>query len=576
MKVCDYIVDYLQKKMITTVFGYPGGMVTYLMDSLYNSESLETIMCYHEQAAAFAACAYAFISGNVGVAFATSGPGFTNLITGICHAYFESIPVLFITGQVNTNESKGSMHIRQKGFQETDVIGMINNFTKYSNYVDNAQTLKYELDCAFYYATNGRPGPVLLDIPIDIQRTEIDHMSLCEFIPQKQETLNYDKIKSSLLSELKCAKRPVIVAGNGINSSNMRNQFLDFVNHINIPIVTSMISVDLLDKEYHNNYGFIGAYGNRHSNFILSQCDLLISIGSRLDIRQTGTNLREFAKDARLIRIDVDKNEFENKIKSDEVTLYADLRDLLKLLATDEDFIIKDKFDNWIRQCDFYCEKLNKIDMSIPNQITHKISKLIPDNSVITTDVGQNQVWVAQSFHIKPHQRVLFSGGHGAMGFSLPAAIGAYYALKKPVFCINGDGGFQMNLQELQTIIRERLPIKIFILNNNSLGMIRHFQEMYFDNNYAYTVKGNGYSVPDFIKIAKAYGINAYEINDVLNLNDYADKLQDLNPVLFNLNVGNITHVLPKLAFNKPIYDQDPPIDRELLDILINYQIDIE
>ena len=571
MKVCDYIVYYLQRKNIAAVFGYPGGMVTYLMDSFYKSKNIQTIICYHEQAAAFAACGYASVSGNVGVGFATSGPGATNLITGICHAYFESLPVLFITGQVNTNESKGSMSIRQKGFQETDVVGIVKSVTKYSSYIDNAQDIKKELDRAFYHATEGRPGPVLIDIPIDIQKTEIINVKLDKFIFPKKEPLDYENIKSILISEINQAKRPVIVAGNGINSANVRKGFLNFVKLLNVPVLTSMIAVDLLSKEFHNNYGFIGAYGNRCANFILSQCDLIISIGSRLDIRQTGTSLKEFAKSARLIRIDVDKNEFQNKIKQDEIDLYADLRDLFPLFSFDDDFVMGDKFISWIKQCDFYFDKLNGADKTIPNQIVQEISKFIPDDAVITTDVGQNQVWVAQSFLIKSHERVLFSGGHGAMGFSLPAAIGAYYGSKKPVYCICGDGGFQMNLQELQTIVRERLPIKIFILNNNSLGMIRHFQEMYFDNNNSFTVNGKGYSVPDFVKISKAYGIEAFDINKTEMLNEYKSNFFDLNPVLFNINVGNVTYVYPKLGLNKPIYDQDPPIDSDLMDALINY-----
>lgn len=572
MKVSDFIVEHLTSKGIEAAFGYPGGMVTHLMDSFSKTQGIKAYCSYHEQGAAFAACGYAQSANKVGVAFATSGPGATNLITGVCHAYFESVPVLFITGQVNTYEAKGTLQIRQKGFQETDVVAMVTGVTKYCMYIDKAEDIKYEIDKALHYATSGRPGPVLLDIPMDIQRADIDENNLREYQIEARELIDYNAIKLVLSNAIKAAKQPVLLVGNGIKSSGMRECFKQFAEKINIPVVSSMIAVDLLPRDTNYYYGFVGAYGNRCANFVISQADLIISLGSRIDCRQTGANVEEFGKNAKLIRIDVDYNEFTNKIKCDEIDISADLKDLLPLLAQNDDFVYNNFYDGWKRKCNYYRDKLDSLDSLVPNEIVQAISDLIPDHFTITTDVGQNQVWVAQSFQVKRNQRLLFSGGHGAMGFSLPAAIGAYYATKQPVVCITGDGGLQMNMQELQFIVRENIPVKVLLLNNNSLGMIRHFQEMYFDSNYALTVRDHGFSNPDFIQVVSAYGIRSYCIDDSRDLHQYVAVLSDDQPAFFEIAVGDITYTSPKLVYNKPIYDQDPPLDRNLLDEILNFE----
>lgn len=572
MRVSDYIVKYIAERGVKYAFGYPGGMVTYLMDSFDNNKNITAQALYHEQAAAFAACGYAQASGKIGVAYATSGPGATNLITGICHAYFESVSTLFITGQVNTNEAKGSLNVRQKGFQETDIIGMIDNVTKYSAYVGKAEDIKYYLDRAFYDATEGRPGPVLLDIPIDIQRSEINIDDLKGFTPVPKQSIDYSNIVKIIVENLKISTKPVIIIGNGVNIAGVTKDFKKILDKLGVPIVTSMIAIDVISTDYKYNFGFIGTYGHRHANLIIAQSDLVISFGSRLDVRQTGANIKEFAKDARLIRVDIDQNEFENNIKQNEIDIVADLKELVKYLSPDgifNDYAVPKK---WINQCQYYKTKLSQIDQMFPNQFVNLISDLIPDGSITTTDVGQNQVWVAQSFHVKSTQRILFSGGHGSMGYSLPAAIGAYYADKKPVYCFTGDGGLQMNIQELQFLAREKIPVKIFILNNHSLGMIRHFQEMYFKSNCTQTVNMKGYSNPDFSKVSGAYGIRSHPIYNFIEICQFKEELMDPNPVLFDINVGDKTYIYPKAAFNKAIYEQEPELDKELLDEILSFE----
>ncbi len=572
MKVSDYIVSFLIEKGITDVFGYPGGMVTHLMDSFDKyKDRISAHVNYHEQGSSFSACGFAQVSGKPGVAYATSGPGATNLITGIANAYFDSIPCIFITGQVNTYESKGDLLVRQKGFQETDIVSIIKSITKYAVRVDDEKDIRYELEKAFDISISGRPGPVLIDIPMNIQRADIIPESLTMYKQNTGEVdaLSYMEIKNGLLDLLKKSKRPVILAGNGIRSADVVDELRSFANLTGIPVVTSMIGRDIMPTENQNSFGFVGAYGNRYSNFIISNSDLIISIGSRIDCRQTGNNLKIFAENAKVVRFDIDEGELTNKVKEDEVDYVADLKEILPLLITQE-FDLKDKYGKWVDSCNRVKEELNHIDSQYENKFISEFSNKIPDNSIITTDVGQNQVWVAQSFNIKNNQRVLFSGGHGAMGYSLPSAIGAYYGSRKKVICFNGDGGLQMNMQELQFIVREDIPVKVVLLNNNSLGMIRHFQEMYFESNFAQTKKESGYTVPDFERIANAYNLRYVKINSIEEISKCVSMLSDNKHCFIEINLTDNTYVYPKLAMGRPIHDQEPLLERDLLDKLIN------
>lgn len=564
MKVSDYIVEFFIKKGINDVFGYPGGMVTHLMDSLFRYKNeIRTHTCYHEQAAAFEACAYAQVSNSVGVAYATSGPGATNLITGICNAYFDSIPVIFITGQVNTSESKEKYKIRQRGFQETDIVQMVQEVTKYAVYVDDVKKVEYYLDKAYQIALSGRRGPVLLDIPMDIQRGDIELNDNETFVRDSEKRIkgNYSFISDNLIN----ASRPCIILGAALK--NIDKELINsFVKHMNIPVVTSMIAMDLLTHEDILNYGFIGAYGGRVGNFIVAKSDCILSLGSRLDVRQTGGNRENFAPNAKIIRVDIDKYELEYKVHQDEIDIQADASEVIEFLL-DSYKSSEDRHASWRRVGREIFEKLNDMDEMNGNRIIKNISRFIPSDAVITTDVGQNQVWVAQSFSVKDGQKILFSGGHGTMGYSLPAAIGAFYASQRPVFSFNGDGGFQMNLQELEYIARERIPIKLFVFNNYALGMIRHFQEMYFEGNYTQTLCGTGYDAPDFKKIADAYGI---EYKSVENIEDIPENIiKSGEPALIEIILRENTYVYPKLEFGKPNQDQEPLLNRKLYDDLM-------
>ena len=569
MKVSDYIVEYFINKGIKDVFGYPGGMITQLMDSFLRYEnSICAHLSYHEQAAAFAACGYAQTSGKPGLVYATSGPGATNLITGICNAYFDSIPVIFITGQVNTNETKNLYSMRQRGFQETDIVSMVKPVTKYAVYINKAEVIPAELEKAYQIAVSERKGPVLLDISMNIFRSEITNIpdNFDKINSIKNQKIDTQTIIKTLSIAFFKANSPVFLIGGGVKTVGLADKVKMLLSKLKIPVISSMIAFDVM-KNAANYYGFIGAYGDRAANFIAAKSDLIISIGSRLDIRQVGINRVNFAPNSNIIRFDIDEDELKFKVHENEIQFCVDLETALTAIKTLQ---LKKDYTSWILICNKIRELLSGLDKTYITNLIETISENIPDDVIITTDVGQNQVWIAQYFKLKSKQKVLFSGGHGAMGYSLPAAIGACYGSGgKNVYCFTGDGGLQMNIQEFQFIVRENLPIKIIVLNNNALGMIRHFQEIYYQSRYFQTKSKYGYTAPNFSKIAAAYGIFSRRIkfDDVKKIKwyDAAELLEIMLP--------EDTYITPKLEFGKPNQDQEPLIDRSLYKNIMDIQI---
>lgn len=568
MKISDYIVEFLAVNELTDTFGYPGGMVTHLMESFDKyRDQVKSYVNYHEQASAMAACAWAEITGVPGVAYATSGPGATNLLTGIACSYFESVPCIFITGQVNTYEQKDNMRVRQRGFQETDIVSMAKPITKAAFMVTEADQIPNALEYAYRMAMEGRRGPVLIDIPMNIFRGKIDAIPHAVKLEEKQTAEDNDEMARDILAALSKARYPVILAGHGISLAGSQTIFRTLVDILQIPVVTSMIAVDVLPTDHIDNYGMIGAYGRREANFIIDHSDCILTLGSRLDCRQTGVNKAMFAPNAKILRVDIDEGELDNRTNELECHYHVSLQKLIPLLieqAKNYEF----SFERW-RNC---CQNIKRIIHAnempeYANLLAEKLGKMLPDNIVITTDVGQNQVWVAQSMPFKENQRVLFSGGHGAMGYSLPAAIGASIASQKTVVCFCGDGGFQMNIQELEFLRREQLPVKIVLLNNQALGMIHHFQEMYFNSNYVQTDSRKGYTTPDFGEIAKAYGLKVISEKDLTQ-----EFFLEPGPGFVELKLPQTTHVYPKLGLNKPIHQQEPPLPetvmRELYELL--------
>ncbi len=568
MKLSDYIAEFLASRGCSQVFGYLGGAITHLVDSFYRIDGITFLGTYHEQGAAFAAEGYARMKNDIGVAAATSGPGATNLLTGIGSAYFDSVPCLYLTGQVNTYEYKGDSPVRQVGFQETDIVSIVKPITKYAVRITDATRIRYELEKAVFLATTGRKGPVLIDIPMDIQHAKIDADALegyCEPQPKAAE-FDADAVADCFLQ----ACRPVILVGGGIRLSGSQALLKRFAEPLQIPVVSSLMGRDAYDNTCNNYYGMLGSYGNRYANLTVANSDFILALGTRLDTRQTGTNPANFARGAKLVRVDIDRNELSKKVKQDEHGIEMDAADFLRrLLACDKiRQISPSAYQPWLERIRVFKEKYpsySEASLHDPNFVMNEFSDLLEENDVVCLDVGQNQMWAAQSLTVKKNQRLLICGGMGAMGFALPAAIGAYYSHVNTgrIIAIAGDGGLQMNIQELALLKRNHIPVKIIVMNNHSLGMIRHFQEMYFDGRYNGTVKD--YEAPDFCRIASAYDIPSARITQLHELSVVKTLLQTDGPVLVEINLPQYTHVYPKLSVGRPIEDQDPPLPRSEL-----------
>jgi acetolactate synthase-1/2/3 large subunit len=578
MKLSDYVIDFIVASGVSQIFEMPGGATTHLLDSIYGRTDIECVTMHHEQAASFAAEAYARVNGVLGVAMATSGPGALNMVTGIGSCYFDSVPCLFITGQVNTYEYKFERMQRQIGFQETDIVSVVKPLTKFAEIVVDAGQIRYLLEKAVFMAQSGRPGPVLLDIPMNIQRAEIDASALPGFFdsqeyrdmrggqhePVDEQTLD------RVIELMSAARRPVILAGGGVRSAGAAGELTALVEKTHIPVVASLMGLDALPQDNPAFFGMIGAYGNRYSNLTLANADFLLVLGSRLDTRQTGTRPETFARSARKVHVDIDPLELGAKVEVD-IAVKADAREFLEQLNGKLAGYKAGDLADWYTIINGYrsryavetAEKSPGID---PNAFMELLSAHCGAQDVICLDVGQNQMWAAQSFRLREGQRMLIAGGMGAMGFALPAGIGAVGASPgSRAIVISGDGGLQLNIQELDTIATRQLPVKIFIMNNACLGMVRQFQDMYFEGRRQSTVKG--YSCPDLAAISEAYRIPARSISDMADADAMiARVLSDSSPVVVDVKLSLDTTVNPKLMVNKPIEDMSPHLSREELE----------
>ncbi len=560
MKVTDFIVDLLKYHGITHIFGYQGGMITHLVDSISKS-SIQYIQCYHEQTAAFAAEGYARESGKFGVAISTSGPGATNLITGIANAYFDSIPVLYITGQVNTYEYKYSLKLKQKGFQETDIVSIVKPITKYVKLVDKIENVQYEIEKAIYIAMEGRKGPVVIDLPMDIQRSDYSFTSLnknnfSSLFSIKKDEKNCIIEKLSLFS---MAKRPLVLCGNGVASSKTAFEVQQFIDKNKLPFVVSLMGKGVLDETGENFVGMIGSYGNRCANIILSKSDKVLVLGSRLDLRQTGDITSENINKIHFIHVDIDEFELcDNPIKN-RTTIHSSLTEIMPYL-NNISLTISDNWNSFIH--DMRVEFSQKRDVDLyanekkPYLFLEKLHSQISKNVTYTADVGQNQMWAAQTLVLNKNQRFYTCGGLAPMGYSLSAAIGASFANRnKKIICLTGDGGFQIALQSLLLISQYKLNIVIIIFNNFSLGMITQFQSLYFNSNMAGTTKEGGYSTPKISFIAKAMSLKYKKLQkNEVNFNF----LKNDEPIIIELILNEGTNVVPKLEYNKALYDMMP------------------
>ena len=493
MNGAQFLVQALKKQGVTQVFGYPGGAIMPVYDALYDG-GLAHQLCRHEQGAALAAVGYARASGQVGVCIATSGPGATNLVTGLAEALLDSVPLVAISGQV------ACAAVGTDAFQEVDVLGMSLSCTKHSFMVTDPADLGRVLAEAFAIATEGRPGPVLIDFPKDVQLAAVPTQSPL-FAVEEPEPLNPAELTLAR-TLLAAAERPVLYVGGGVGMANAEQQLRDFAAATGMPAVTTLKGIGALDPDSPVYLGMLGMHGTKAANYAVQQCDLLLVVGARFDDRVTG-KLEEFAPEARVIHLDVDAAEF-GKRRAADVGITTDLKRVLPALA------MALAIDPWREHCAAMAREY-AFRYDHPGQpiyapaLLKQLSALLPETSVVACDVGQHQMWVAQHMRFTSPRNHLSSAGLGTMGFGLPAAIGA--KMSRPddeVVLVSGDGSFMMNVQELGTIRRAQLKVKMVLIDNQRLGMVRQWQELFFDGRYSETILSDN---PDFIALAAAFGI---------------------------------------------------------------------
>jgi acetolactate synthase-1/2/3 large subunit len=562
----QYLARYLESRGVTHVYELIGGMITFLLDALHQHSGIRIISMHHEQGAGFAAEGHARMTGVPAVALATSGPGATNLLTCIGSCYFDSVPAVFITGQVNRHEQKKELPIRQLGFQETDIVSICRPVTKAAFLVEDPEHFPELLDRAFRLACAGRPGPVLIDIPMDVQRhvltgtPELPPATGTACGPAPDAMAGF---LGSLGDALQAAARPLVLAGGGVRSGGAIDPFRALIAHLQIPTVHSLMGVDTLPGGDRHRVGMIGSYGNRWANQALGRADLVLVLGSRLDIRQTGADVAGFSRGRRFFHVDCDAGELNNRVKGC-TTLAATLAEFLPAARSALPPGAAERPDwcselaNLRAQSPDTAETRTAAGIN-PNALMHALSRAAHDARAFVCDVGQHQMWAAQSLALSPGQRFLTSGGMGAMGFALPAGIGAAFAAGL-VVVIAGDGGFQLNLQELQTIVRNQLPVKIVVLNNRCHGMVRQFQESYFKERYQSTLWG--YDAPDFCAVAHAYGLLAVKVSEPTQVEEALAELmrEPQRPALLEVIIPTETNAYPKLAFGRPFGEMEPAV----------------
>ena len=554
IKGARILLECLSRLGIKEIFGYPGGAVIPIYDELYSFKDIKHYFARHEQGAVHEADGYARSTGKVGVCLATSGPGATNLVTGIMTAHMDSIPLLAITGQVT------STLLGKDAFQESDIVGITVPITKNNYLVQDIRELPRILKEAYYIASTGRPGPVLVDIPRDIQLEEIPYDEFKKLYEQEFELEGYNPVYEGHKGQIKTAikmikdsKKPLIIAGAGILKGHAYDELKEFVDKTNIPVAMTLLGLGSFPANHELALGMIGMHGTTYANYAANEADLVIAAGMRFDDRVTG-NPQKFLPNAKIIHIDIDPAEI-GKNKLIDVPIVGDVKNVLaelnekvpKLSHTkwlDEVAKLKKKYSLTFRK--------TEEDVLIPQEILFEINKLTKGEVIVATDVGQHQMWAAQFIKFNNPYSILTSGGAGTMGFGLPAAIGAQVANPdKKVLAIVGDGGFQMTFQELMMIKEYNLPVKIFIINNSYLGMVRQWQELFNDRRYSSVDLSYN---PDFIKIGEAYGIKSIQLKTKKDLKKHLKKiLESDEAVLVECIVEKEENVYPMIPAGKDV-----------------------
>jgi acetolactate synthase-1/2/3 large subunit len=580
MKVADYVIHTLGRLGIDKIFVVYGAANGDLIDAFTRTSDTKYICTMHEQAGGFAAEGYAKTSGKFGVAISTSGPGGQNFVTPIANCFYDSVPCLFITGQVKTRFLRPNEDIRQIGFQETDIVSIVKGITSYSKMITNPNDIRYELEKALYSMKVGRPSPVLLDIPIDVQQAEINPGELTGYVPTHRAYEVSSEIQDFVSDYDKC-KRPAVIVGEG--ARYCKDAVRNFIDDMEIPAFPTWNAIDIITDDFEYYGGRIGTYGGQGRNFAIQNCDLLLCLGTRLSGRITGGNVQSFARGAKKYVVDVDEHMLQPHTQQlpFDVNIHCDLNDFL-CYAEGQD---NPRFDSWIKKVKGWRDKYDPVSTKIgtlnPYTFLRTLSNQCTSKDVIVGDCGGNIVALNHAFKTKYGQRVFTNNGNSPMGFSVAGAIGAWFGYKDrlnvdkydisdPVIdggntiCIIGDGGMNMNIQELQTIKNYKIPVKIFILNNNIYGITKAFQEVNF-NGRCEACGPKGYKPPDFNEIAKAYGIYNISINKLEEMEVGINHVLSMPfAVVCNVDMPEYHDYSPKIVgWSTPIEDMTPLLPRD-------------
>ncbi len=542
------LIDALKNEKVDYIFGLPGGVIIPLFDTLFEDSDIKFILTRHEQAAGHAADGYARATGKVGVCIVTSGPGATNLTTAIATAYMDSIPMVAITGQVKTHL------IGSDAFQEADVTGITRPISKHNYLVKDIKELGRVVKEAFYIASTGRPGPVVIDLPVDVTTDKWDGdapetVNLPGYKPSYEGNIRQIKIVADAINR---SKRPVIYAGGGVISSNCSQQLTELAEKANLPVNTTLLALGVFPEDNEKSLGMLGMHGTVPANYAVHESDLLIAIGARFDDRITGKT-DEFASLAKIIHIDIDPTSISKNIKVD-IPVVGDANNILTELIKHVSYVERkewfEKIAEWKKRYPSSYDKTS--DVVKPQYVVEQICEATKGEAIVTTEVGQNQMWAAQYYTYTHPRSFLSSGGLGTMGFGFPAAIGAQLGCPdKTVIAIAGDGSFQMNIQELSTTVKYNLPVKVAILNNGYLGMVRQWQELFYDKRYAHTLlDGN----PDFVQVAKAYGAEGFLVTNKDDVRPIIEKAISIDgPVVIDFRVDPEENVFPMIPAGQAI-----------------------
>jgi acetolactate synthase-1/2/3 large subunit len=583
MRVADYIAQFIAEHEQTakTVFMVSGGGNMHLIDALGRNMDLTYVCNHHEQACAIAAEGYARVSNKIGVAYVTTGPGGTNAITGVMGAWVDSIPMMIISGQVKfqtTIAFQPELQLRQLGDQEINIVDIVRPITKYAVMIMDKNKVRYHLEKAVYEAKHGRPGPVWIDVPLDIQGAQIEPENLDGFqVPPEPK---YDLKIENVVSALKKAKRPVIIAGNGIVLSGAVEEFRSLVEKLGAPVLGTFARYDIVKEDDSFYAGRFGTIGHRAGNFTVQNSDLIIAIGARLNMRAVSYNWEYFGREAVKVVVDIDENELQKHTLKADIPVCADAGAFIRGLsaALDDSF----DFSDWMQQCRMYRETFptiidqrQKVEGRVDSyNFFDVLSDCADPNAIFVFGNGTACVSSYQSLRLKTGQNIVVNSGCASMGYDIPAAIGAYYAApERPVICVTGDGSMQMNIQELQTIAHNRLPIKLFVLNNEGYISIRNTQRGFFQGHFVGCGIESGVSCPDTLKIAEAYGLQSARLEDQIDLQERLDALLAVKgSVVCEVMLDPDEKMEPKLSsevkpdgriVSKPLEDMYPFLDRE-------------